>query len=145
MVRTLRVRFLRSCEPLLLLHFTPRHFHLPTMSSRQSRSEAETAEGKAEKLAGGEARLGEREPPDQGHYMSEIKAACRTYARNVWPPSAHAEFAHGSHIPPACGPHPPPPSHIETSSAGRPTSRGANAAHHLRWRLSLTDLISIIQ
>lgn len=39
----------------------------------------------ARKVAGGEARLCEREPPDHAHDIILIRAACRRYARSVLP------------------------------------------------------------
>ncbi len=39
----------------------------------------------ARKVAGGEARPAEREPPDHAHDIILIRAACRRYARSVLP------------------------------------------------------------
>ncbi len=50
------------------------------------------------KLAGGEARLGEREPPDRSHDTFPIRVACRRYARSPQTPSIHKKSAHSSRI-----------------------------------------------
>jgi len=48
----------------------------------------------AEKLAGGEARLAEQEPPDQAHHTILIRAACRRHAEAFCRPALTLEFAH---------------------------------------------------
>jgi hypothetical protein len=56
----------------------------------------------AERLAGGEARLAEREPPDPANDEMEIKVACRRYARAVRGLLVCAGWLRASRIPPAC-------------------------------------------
>jgi hypothetical protein len=46
----------------------------------------------ARKVAGGEARLCQREPPDHAHAAILIRAACRRFARSVLLPIAQPRF-----------------------------------------------------
>ena len=58
----------------------------------------------ARKVAGGAARLGEREPPDHANTMCWLKAACRRYARTVRRLLVSAGWLDASRIPSACDP-----------------------------------------
>ena len=92
-----------SLDRLLRLSSPCDSFHQRSGHTIYTQSCPKLPEG-AKRLAGGEARLAEREPPDDANHAPKPKAACRRYARAVRELLMCSGRLNASRIPPACAP-----------------------------------------